>query len=71
MQRAEQTFAAQQTLAQTRLEAQLKPVSDTLKKFEEQVTAAEKARAEQAGGLKAQIEQLMTASVATQEEARK
>ncbi len=71
VQRAEETFAAQQTLAQTRLEAQLKPVSDTLKKFEEQVTAAEKARAEQAGGLKAQIAQLMTASTATQDEARK
>ncbi len=71
VQRAEQTFAAQQTLAQAKLEAQLKPVADTLDKFEKQVSAAERVRAEQAGGLKAQIDQLMSASVATQEEARK
>jgi len=61
---------AEETI-QARLEAQLKPVADTLAKFEAQVTAAEIARAEQSGGLKAQIEQLLLASVATQEEARK
>jgi DNA recombination protein RmuC len=69
--RAEETFRAQDVLAQAKLEAQLKPVADTLAKFEAQVTAAEKARAEQSGGLKAQIEQLLLASAATQEEARK
>ncbi len=69
--RAEETFKAQDVLAQAKLEAQLKPVADTLAKFEAQVTAAEKARAEQSGGLKAQIEQLMAASAATQDEARK
>jgi DNA recombination protein RmuC len=69
--RAEETFRAQDVLAQAKLEAQLKPVADTLAKFEAQVTAAEKARAEQTGGLKAQIEQLLAASTATQEEARK
>jgi DNA recombination protein RmuC len=69
--RAEETFKAQDVLARTKLEAQLKPVADTLAKFEAQVTAAEKARAEQSGGLKAQIEQLLLASTATQEEARK
>lgn len=69
--RATETFRAQDALAQAKLEAQLKPVADTLAKFEAQVTAAEKARAEQSGGLKAQIDQLLLASVATQEEARK
>jgi DNA recombination protein RmuC len=69
--RATETFAAQDRLAQAKLEAQLKPVADSLEKFQLQVTAAERARAEQAGGLKAQIEQLMLASAATQDEARK
>jgi len=58
-------------LTQARLEAQLKPVAETLAKFQEQVTAVEKARAEDTGGLKAQIAQLMLASTATQDEARK
>jgi DNA recombination protein RmuC len=58
-------------LAQARLEAQLKPVAESLQKFQEQVTAVEKARAEETGGLKAQIAQLLAASTATQEEARK
>jgi DNA recombination protein RmuC len=53
------------------VEAQLKPVAETLAKFEAQVTAVEKARAEETGGLKAQIAALMEASTATQFEARK
>jgi DNA recombination protein RmuC len=69
--RAAETFRAQDLLAQTKLEAQLKPVADTLARFEAQVTAAELARAEETGGLKAQIKQLLAASAATQEEARK
>jgi DNA recombination protein RmuC len=69
--RAQENFRAQDALAQAKLEAQLKPVAETLAKFEAQVSAAEKARAEEAGGLKAQIEQLLAASVATQAEARK
>jgi DNA recombination protein RmuC len=48
-----------------------KPVSDTLAKFQEQVAAVEKARAEETGGLKAQIAALMQASADTQAEARK
>jgi DNA recombination protein RmuC len=71
VQRATETFAAQDRLAQAKLEAQLKPVAETLEKFQLQVTAAEKARAAEAGGLKTQIEQLLQASTATQEEARK
>jgi len=58
-------------LAQARLEAQLKPVAESLQKFQEQVTAVEKQRAEENGGLKEQIAQLLQASVATQDEARK
>src|SRR5271165_4151002 len=69
--RASDTFAAQDRLVQAKLEAQLKPVADTLAKFEAHVAATEKARAEESGGLKAQIEQLLVASTATQEEARK
>ncbi len=69
--RATETFQAQDRLVQAKLEAQLKPVAETLAKFQEQVAAAEKARAEETGGLKAQIEQMLTASVATQHEARK
>lgn len=69
--RAAETFEQQERQAQARLEAQLKPVAETLEKFQAQVTEAEKARAEQAGGLKAQIEQMLAASQATQEEARR
>ena len=67
----EQTFVNREQLAQARLEAQLKPVAETLAKFQEQVAAVEKTRAEETGGLKAQIVQLLAASAATQEEARK
>lgn len=69
--RASESFRAQDQLAQARLEAQLKPVADTLTKFEAQVQALEKSRAEETGGLKEQISALMQASTATQAEARK
>ena len=69
--RAAETFKAQEEQAKVRLEAQLKPVAETLAKFQEQVTAVEKARAEESGGLKAQIAALMQASSDTQAEARK
>lgn len=71
MKRADETFHNREQLAQARLEAQLKPVAETLAKFQEQVVAVEKARAEETGGLKEQISQLMAASTATQAEARK
>ncbi|MDO9431845.1 MAG: DNA recombination protein RmuC [Phenylobacterium sp.] len=71
MKRADETFHNREQLAQARLEAQLKPVADTLAKFQEQVVAVEKTRAEENGGLKEQINQLLTASIATQTEARK
>jgi DNA recombination protein RmuC len=69
--RAAETFKAQELLAQARMDAQLKPVAETLAKFAEQVTAVEKTRAEETGGLKQQIAALMQASVDTQAEARK
>jgi DNA recombination protein RmuC len=69
--RASETFKSQEDLAKARLEAQLKPVAETLAKFEAQVTLMEKARAEDTGGLKAQIASLLQASTDTQAEARK
>jgi DNA recombination protein RmuC len=69
--RASETFKSQEDLAKARIEAQLKPVAETLAKFEAQVTAMEKARAEDTGGLKAQIAAMLEASVNTQTEARK
>ncbi len=71
MKRADETFHNREQLAQARLEAQLKPVAETLAKFQEQVIAVEKTRAEETGGLKEQINQLLQASTATQAEARK
>jgi DNA recombination protein RmuC len=69
--RAAESFRAQDQLAQARIEAQLKPVAETLTKFEAQVSLIEKARVEEIGGLKAQIAALMQASVETQAEARR
>ena len=71
LKRADETFHNREQLAQARLEAQLKPVAESLAKFQEQVVAVEKSRAEESGGLKAQIAALMQASVDTQSEARK
>ncbi|HEY2662307.1 MAG TPA: DNA recombination protein RmuC [Caulobacteraceae bacterium] len=69
--RAAETFKSQEEHSKARIEAQLKPVAETLAKFQAQVTAVEKARAEESGGLKAQIAALMQASTDTQAEARK
>lgn len=69
--RATETFQAQDRVARERIEAQLKPVAETLEKFQAHVTALEKARAEETGGLKEQLTLLMSASTATRDEARK
>ncbi|MBU1378936.1 MAG: DNA recombination protein RmuC [Alphaproteobacteria bacterium] len=71
LRRNEEAVRNRELLAQARLEAQLKPVAESLQKFQEQVTAVEKQRAEEQGGLKEQIAQMLAASVATQDEARK
>ena len=69
--RATETFQAQDRVARERMEAQLKPVSETLARFQEHVAALEKTRAEDTGGLKEQLAALMTASTATRDEARR
>jgi DNA recombination protein RmuC len=69
--RASETFRSQEALAMERMAGQLKPVAETLAKFELQVAAIEKSRAEDAGGLKQQITELLKASADTQFEARK
>jgi DNA recombination protein RmuC len=69
--RATETFQAQDRFARERMEAQLKPVTETLVKFEAQVAALEKARAEETGSLKEQLSALMIASTATRDEARR
>lgn len=69
--RATETFRAQDQLARERMAAQLKPVADTLTKFQEHVAALEKTRAEETGGLREQLAALMAASSATRDEARK
>jgi DNA recombination protein RmuC len=71
MARTSEALQSREQLSAARLEAQLKPVAETLAKFEAQVQAIEKTRAEDTGGLKAQIASLMQASESTQNEARK
>src|SRR5688500_3727306 len=71
LRRNEDAVRNREQLAQARLEAQLKPVAESLQKFQEQVTAVEKQRAEEQGGLKEQIAQMLAASAATPDEARK
>ena len=69
--RAGEQFEAQERLSQAKLEAQLKPVAETLAKFQEQAQAAEKARAEESGGLKRQIEQMIQVTTSAQDATRK
>jgi DNA recombination protein RmuC len=71
LKRTDETFRARELMAQQRLEAQLKPVAETLAQFQQHVAALEKTRADETGGLKEQLAHLMTASAATRDEARK
>jgi DNA recombination protein RmuC len=71
VQRATETLQAHDRVATAHLEAQLKPLAETLTKFETQVAGMDRIRAAEAGGLKEQISALLTASQRTQEEARK
>lgn len=71
LKQAEEAFVARDRLVQARLETTLQPVKETLTKFEEKVQALEAKRAEEQGGLKEQIAALMTASLSTQQEARR
>lgn len=67
----EEAIFNREQLAEARLAAQLKPVAESLQKFQEHVALVEKTRVEETGGLKEQIAALLMASVATQDEARK
>ena len=69
--RAEDQAKSREFLARAELEKQLKPLAETLAKFEEKVGAIEKARAEDTGGLKAEIKALLEASDQTRTETRK
>jgi len=69
--RAQQSFDAQQKLAEAKIDAQLKPVAETLVKFERKAADADAARTREAGALKAHLDQLMIASTATRDEAQK
>jgi DNA recombination protein RmuC len=71
LKRNEEAIHNREQLAQARLEAQLKPVAESLQKFQEHVALVEKTRVEETGGLKEQIAALLLASTATQDEARK
>jgi DNA recombination protein RmuC len=67
--RANETFEAQQKAAEAKIEAQLKPMAETLDKFEKKVAEADAARTREAGAIKAHVENLLAASQATQAEA--
>jgi DNA recombination protein RmuC len=71
LRRNEEAIHSREQVAQARLEAQLKPVAESLQKFQEHVAQVEKVRVEETGGLKEQIAALLNASTATQDEARK
>jgi DNA recombination protein RmuC len=58
-------------LAQARLEAQLKPVAETLKKFEEKVQTLDAARQKEAGGMAEQINNLLKVTASSRDETRK
>src|SRR5690349_14382408 len=61
LRRNEEAQRNREQLAQARLEAQLKPVAESLEKFQAHVTAVEQKRAEDTGGLKEQIQSLLAA----------
>ncbi|CAN5284230.1 DNA recombination protein RmuC [soil metagenome] len=71
LKRTDETFRTREELSQQRMEAQLKPVAESLARFQEHVAALEKTRNEETGGLKEQLTLLMHASSATRDEARK
>ncbi len=71
LQRAEETFTAREKLAMERMDSSLKPVSETLTRFEAQVKAMEEARATDKGGLTEQIGQLLAASNETRDVTQK
>jgi len=71
LKRAEESFVARERLALERMNSSLKPVSETLTRFEAQVKAMEEARSKNSGELEQQIKQLLTASDQTREVTQK
>lgn len=71
LKRAEESFTAREKLALERMDSSLKPVSETLTRFEAQVKAMEEARATDKGGLTEQIGQLLAASNETRDVTQK
>ena len=61
LKRTDETFRNRELMARERMEAQLKPVAETLKLFQEHVAALQKTRNEETGGLKDQLALPMTA----------
>lgn len=71
LKRAEDAFVARERLALERVTNSLKPVADTLVRFEAQVKQMEEARHKDTGGLKQEIAHLMHASNATRDVTQK
>lgn len=71
LKRAEANFANRERLSMERMDLTLKPVTETLGRFEAKVNAIEKVRAEETGGLKEQIANLISVTHATRETAGK
>lgn len=71
LKRAEESFAAREKLALERMTSSLRPVSETLTRFEAQVKAMEEARSKNSGELEQQIRQLLSASDQTREVTQK
>ncbi|MCE2819823.1 MAG: DNA recombination protein RmuC, partial [Phenylobacterium sp.] len=69
--RANESFELREKLAEEKLAGQLKPVTETLEKFQKQVTDMETARAQETGGLREQIGALLQASTAARDETQK
>ncbi|MGH6993219.1 MAG: DNA recombination protein RmuC, partial [Caulobacteraceae bacterium] len=69
--KADEALARRDALAEEKLASQLKPVAESLAKFERHVADVEKSRAEQAGEFKSQLRRLLEASDAAREEARR
>ena len=71
LKRAEDSFGARERLTLERMDNSLKPVAETLGRFEAQVKALEEARLKDTGGLKQEIKHLFDASIATRETTQK
>lgn len=71
LQRAEQALASRDQIAHAKLDAQLQPIQAKLAEFATHVAAVEEKRTADGAGLREQIAQMLAASTATQDEARK